>query len=218
MMIRKTTKFGRLSACLFTVLLSATAASLLAQEGPPPLPEGGENLLGQGTPESYVLRNKKDAVAEKAIVLAEPGQPFDKMTRVTVTQASGKPWDSALDINLASNLTSGDLAFLRFYYRTAPGGTDSLSAEMTVQIGEWKPPFSKVLDKKLDVTNEWQRCDLVIPVTTDLAAKVSELTFLLGTAAQTVDIAGVQLVNFHQTVAPATLPPDGEYVVSIESN
>lgn len=209
--MHRITRYGRACASLLALLISA-AAPLLADDAPK-LPEGGDKLLGDKTPEAYVLRTKKGATGEKTLETADAGLPFTQFTRVKVLEATGKPWDAALDIDLASKVANGDLVFLRFYYRASPG-VEPVAAKLTVRLTEWKEPYTKIIEKKVDGTANWQRCDLSLPATSDIVPENSKITFMLGAAKQSMDIAGIELVDYHQAVTKDALPPDGEFPVT----
>jgi hypothetical protein len=200
--------FGkRMVAALVAMLMTSMAWAGEA----PAIPEGGETLLGEKTLDQYVLRARRGAVAEKTIEAEESGQ-FKQYTRVAVT-TPGKPWDAALDINLGAKVSNGDVIFLRFYYRAAPSPDGTSAGKLSAQVGEWKEPYAVAMEQKLTATGEWQRCDLSAAVAQDFDPSKTELTFLLGSVAQTIDIADVQLVNFHTTVSKETLPADGAFLV-----
>lgn len=203
-----------LTLMLALSLLGGGAISMTAWAGeilPEPVPTGGTPALV----EQSVLRNKTGVSAEKieSTLSGSEQLPFTQFTRVTVAETSGKPWASALDIPLNTKILAGDLLFLRFYYRANPesGADPAALGKFTVQVSEWKEPYGKMLDRNLEATPVWQRCDIAITADRDYEADRTELTFLFGEQPQSIDIGGVQLLAYYKIVEKDELPPDGQF-------
>jgi endo-1,4-beta-xylanase len=143
-------------------------------------------------------------------VVAVTGQPFTSANRVVVNPAPANVWDVQLATQNTIAINTGDVMFLQFFARTTAAGA---SGQIQAVFEQNQSPWTKSLITTVSVSgNTWQAFYLPFSAAIDYGlpggtgAVAAQLSFQLGSIAQSIEIAGVQLSRFPAGVNANDLP------------
>ena len=188
---------------------AAPAGSTTAVEAGPPQPAGGYgtvpavDVLGGGI-DTFSLFGAAERVGLSVIDVA--GQPFAKALRAEIKQQSPNAWDVQLLATNERDVKSGDVLLASFWFRTEFVRAESGEAETEVNFELNQPPFEKSLTHAVRAGAEWKQVHLPFVAKRDFKPGEARLTFRLGYAPQTVQIADIKLENFEHRLALGDLP------------
>ncbi len=181
----------------------AFAAAASAQTGVPP---GGSVLLRDDALATFQLRTTQDATAAADTTVDVTGEPFARARRITTTRDLSPAWAIELRVPLAQPAGRGDVALLHFFARSIAAADESGRARVRVVVQKSTPEFDKDLQSEVFAGREWQEFFLPFQYTQARTANESELAFGFGYKKQTVEIGGVELLDYGAHVALSTLP------------
>jgi len=184
---------------LLPLLVAFMSPSLSAAE----IPTGGTTLLG---PEAWLtagLRAEADA-ASLATVVVE-GQPFDRALRVSTTRRPANPWNIKLDAPTTGSVARGDVILIAFWMRTIASEDESGDGVVNAKLQMNEPPHNGV-GGQAQAGAEWRHCLLPRIARVDLPAGSHHFELHLGYWPQTVEIAGLQVINYGDKRTIGELP------------
>jgi hypothetical protein len=189
---------SRLAA--LAALLAAASLSLRAFTVPEGIP-----LLRNGTftespdrPLHWVTRSTGD-IGTFAVAPPTPDETAAVLT-VKVAQAHTQPWMLELRQKLTTPLPKGRNLFLGFEYRISKGYA------FHVYWQKESPPWPKFLALRLsEPVGTWTPCMVAVPVTEDLAADETSLSFHLAEVRGTLEIRNLTAVLVAEHVDLATI-------------
>jgi endo-1,4-beta-xylanase len=190
------------AVCLF--LLAFLSLDAIATAGTSRLPTvAGDVLLTDESLERFQIEGRQRELATSAIV-DTPDQRFSKVLRVTTARAAQSEWNVQLVASMDSGVKSGDVLLARFWMRCL----DSLSGEgfITFVYEMSYREFDKAAETRVGAGAEWTECCVPFRAPRDFPAGESQVCFRVGNQAQTIEIAGLQLINFGNTVKLQNLP------------
>jgi GH35 family endo-1,4-beta-xylanase len=183
---------------IITCLLAALIIPLCAASET--LPAGGIDLVApQG---KLTAGGGKNGSAVKSPI---PGQEFTEAMRITVTNATpDRPWSAYLTAPFtAGSVKKGDRLLVRYMARCVTGGSGLTIAK----IQKSRPPhvpLGTTEDAKFG--QEWEQVNQALIASTDAPEGTGEVTLFFGKQVQTVEIAGLRVLNYGADFDISKLP------------
>ena len=180
---------------------------LLAGAGWQAAPEGGVSLLPDATPEDDLfLSLQPGAAATQATLDVDPadGVPFDRAVRVAVTNPGDEQWSVQLVLNTVGDVAAGDTVLLTFFARGGGGDSGPVRAEAYLQqIGG---SYSKLASAEVAAGGAWTQYLAPAGVSAAQPDGTHQFVVHLGFQPQTVEIGGLEILNYGDRFAPEELP------------
>jgi endo-1,4-beta-xylanase len=190
-MVRRLVTLG-LAATLLTA-----AAPALGQ-----IPSGGQSLVASAPVDAFrVATNRADSR-----IVAVAGPTFDRAISIAVRQA-GKAWDVELSARVAIAVGTGDAGLLRFWARHVPDEhAEAEQAVFAAYAQKASPNWDKSLYVDIAVGSAWQEFLLPFRWNAGYAAQQAAIVFGLGRLRQTVQIGGLEVLDYGRRVPYESLP------------
>ena len=183
------------------------------------LPPGGRLILTSEKPEGFmtggagVFRPADSSGFEKTkdyerCVVSVENMPFKKAFRVRTQDYRGEEYGVELVSILPQPVKQGDVLLVTFYLRGLETKHESGEVITTLRFQRHGPPWTGYLQIKCSLAAKqgWKKFQYPIVCGTDLPAGKSMITFHLGYANQTVEIGGVEVINYGKKVKVEDLP------------
>ncbi|CAN5386012.1 hypothetical protein BH09VER1_BH09VER1_07490 [soil metagenome] len=168
------------------------------------IPAGGTSIIAK---DIFVTPSIKFIGKEYAELKMVPvtGMPFKTALQMNVKTQPIKEYAVQLKAGLTLAVKKGDTLLASFYARTLKGDNDTSDGQVTFAI---KGDISQALITR-HTTNpgaEWQQ--YFVPIDAKDSADLSEgvVTFSFGSMIQTLEIGGIEVLNYEGNVALNTLP------------
>jgi hypothetical protein len=155
------------------------------------------------------------AVAQDLNIINDPGAPQvqgasgrlrddpavqgGKALRVVVRQKGANPWDVAVESAIAQPVKAGDNLLLAFWARLEKGEGGATTTTLpynAVQVSA--APYTTLFAGPAEIGPEWKLHEVRGKVDADHPAATLKATIHLATAAQTVDLGPIFVVNLGQ--------------------
>lgn len=186
------------SSIVFLACLAfAGASAALASD----LPTGGTSLLPPGDLQNLQI---SDPARVEHPDLKITGQPFQKAVEFTLTGPATNPWDVQTSCLIESTVKKGDVLHARIFARCAKSMTGSASVGIVYEMN--KEPWEKSMEFQYSVGSDWTVIDVPFVAKRDFAPEASQFCVRLGYANQTIQIGGVELLNYGQGFDRSKLP------------
>ncbi len=203
----------RLYASLFITLLLA----MLTAYAVDPTPVAGTSVFGDVTLPNFSTGGAGAAANAVFTIVPVTGQTFKQAIQVKVATKTANPWD--VQIGSPSSiipLKKGDYLLATFSVRC----TDSVSGtgSMSAYIQSQGPPWVGIATKDVVAGKDWQQIFIHVQADRDFPAGKYDLSFHLGTQAQTLEIGGISLLNLGTNVDVPKLPTTPLSYVGMEPN
>jgi GH35 family endo-1,4-beta-xylanase len=175
------------------------------------LPDAGISLLQGDTVSSFRLEAAPSIVAPLEVVSVE-GEPFQQALRIRTLANTETPYEAQLYGINATAIHSGDVIFVTFYLRSAESKAKAGSGFTELAIEQGGPDYKKLVTIASSTTPEWKKISLHFTATTntmgalEIPAGKARILFRLGYGPQTIEIGGVEILNFGPTPRSADLP------------
>lgn len=193
-------------AWLAALALAAADPGLTAQEPAfPPLPEipaGGVELVAPADIAKATLSSGPDVRGRHLGGAASPGATA---WQVEVLRPLPNAWSAKLAVPVRGTIRAGDSCLLAFHARAT--GNHGGTAGGTVQVdGSPAGTYAKALAHEFEVGTGWHLVLVPFPAMQDLTETSGQISFLVGTRAQSLEIANTRLWNFGANTPVARLP------------
>lgn len=129
----------------------------------------------------------------------DPGVQGGKALRIVVRGKGANPWDVAVESEVTRPVRAGDELLLAFWARLEKGEGGAATATLpynAVQLAA--APYSAVFAGPVEVGGEWKLHEVRGKAAADYAAGTLKATIHLATAAQTVELGPIFVVNLGQ--------------------
>jgi len=126
----------------------------------------------------------------------DPAVQGGKALRVVVRQKGANPWDVAVESAIAQPVKTGDTLLLAFWARLEKGEGGATTTTLpfnAVQLSA--APYTALFSSPVEVGSEWKLHEVRGKAAADQAAGTLKATIHLATAAQTVDLGPIFVVN-----------------------
>ena len=172
-----------------------------------PVPAGGQSLLAENVEAQLKLGAPKDS-AEMGLVPVKPhaGQPFSQAVRVRTIVRPQRDYEVQLIAPSVAAVTQGDVCLLRFWLRAADTTHESGEARARVYFQKASSDWHKIVDYAASAADQWKRFDVPFVAGRSYPAGQAALGVALGYKPQTVEIAGIRLLNFGRGAKLRDLP------------
>ena len=139
-------------------------------------------------------------------MVAALGQPFKNALRVTTLKAPANAWDVQIATSTDAGVKKGDVLLCRLYARAIKGQAETGEARITFVMECNYAPYTKSVEFDIACPRDWTRFDIPFTAVEDLDAAQVGINIRVGQGVQTVEIGGIEVVNYAATVALKDLP------------
>jgi len=191
----------------FTFTGLAVALGRTGAGSAPALPPGGVALLAVGALDAFgatAQAGNSDAYTLSRVAANGPG--FTQAWRIETRRDLNPPWAVEVRTRLTGAAKRGDTGYLRFYARMLASADETGSGQIRVAVQPAAPPHRQSLDATFAVGAEWQECLLPFTFEDDFAPGAAEVAFGFGFKRETIEVGGVEVVNYGAGVTVASLP------------
>jgi len=132
------------------------------------------------------------------------GLPFSKALRVSTVSAAQSEWNVQLAAGIDSGVSNGDVLLARFWMRCIASMTGEGFVTFVYEMAH--PEFDKAAEMRLGAGVEWTECCVPFRASRDFPAGEARVCFRVGYDPQTIEIGGLQIVNYGDSVEVQDLP------------
>ncbi len=187
--------FRLVSLCLLMTAASRGAGAFAIVPPPPP---GGADLLSGSKPQPVL---PKQGVDFRAANQPDVGTVW----RFTITESPANSWSVQLGATIAGSIKEGDRCLLTFLARCVAGPNDRANGSANVEIRQ-PPDYFKVGRSEFRVGKSWTPNYVPFAAARSIPEGKGGVAIHLGGGVQTVEIAGLRLLNYGPDYDLAKLP------------
>ena len=200
-------------------LLAVTAIVLACACDPAPDgPDGGPDApRPDGLPEPVAILLTPEQMLNQVVHSYEhisayaqrvhlTGEPFAEALRIVLNDVPEHFWEIQTIVPNASPIARGDSLLLEFFVRAVVTEDSSGRVLLSAYFQDAGPPWDKSLLHATSAGSQWRRLCLPFRAKRDYPPGKAVFCFGLGYARQTLELAGVRLVNYGSDVALKDLP------------
>ena len=167
-----------------------------------PIPPGGERVVDAG----HLSRLRKTGAGFAIEPATVEGQAFAEAVRVRTLEEPKEWWDVQLLTPSIAPVEEGDVLLCTFWARGTQTVDESGRPQGMVYFQEPVAPHRKSLSQRFTTGDEWRRYDYPFKARMAFPAGEGVLGFGLGFRPQTLEIGGVQVLNYGPDMRLADLP------------
>jgi GH35 family endo-1,4-beta-xylanase len=149
------------------------------------------------------------------------GQPFSKALRIEVTKKPQRPQDAQIATPVDAAMASGDVLMVSFWMRSGTAGEATLDAGFRTAPGAAGAPVAprgagargrgmffgqSALNAPAVAGTAWKKVQFPFALTRAYNKGEAEVSFALGLREQTVEIGGIELLNYGTSKKVSDLP------------
>lgn len=138
--------------------------------------------------------------------IAISGRPFSSALRIRTAVQPKKAYEFQLKIPLPVAVRKGDVLLAIFYLRTIEASDETGMCRADFVMQQTMPPHKSSVSFPATAGGEWQRFDVPFTSLADYPVGTGRVNFTLGHTPQVIELAGLELINFGQTVRIEDLP------------
>ena len=138
--------------------------------------------------------------------IAVTEMPFTQALRIQAKSASTQVWDAQIISATTADVKAGDSLFLSIFVRGSSAANETGEVTATAYLQRSSGDFAKVVSASLNAGSNWRQ--FLVPVKSDYTIPAGQHQFVIHLAyyAQTIDIGGISLVNYHNAIPVEQLP------------
>lgn len=125
---------------------------------------------------------------------------------IRVLKGSKSQYSVRMDFNVDSEIRKGDVMLARLSMRTISARQESGESAVYVCFQQKESPYGKSLVSQIGTGREWKTFDLPFVAHKDFATGEAVLQLALGALEQHIEICGVQILNFKNSLSLNDLP------------
>ena len=167
-----------------------------AVEGVPVVPDD---------PSSFAFRCEGPRQA-KAEVVEVAERSFTKAWRIVVMEQPANPWKVQLDTPSISGVRRDDTLWVRFFFRCPGSREESGEGRITIVFETAGGNHEKSIDLTVGAGKEWKEFAFPFVSRHDLAAGEARIALRAGFRPQTIEVGGLELLNFGKGKKVEELP------------
>ncbi len=200
----------------FFLLASAVGTSCIRREGAPaemvqgavepaadePLPAATDVLADRGVA-AFQVQGAKEKVEVQTVPVE--GQTFAQALRADIKEESGSAWTVQVQAKTATPVDKGDVMLATFFARVEKE-QESGGGETEFVFEQASEPYTKSVSYPVPLTTEWRKVQVRFIAASSYAPGEAQAIFRLGYEPETIQVAGVTVQNFKDTVSIARLP------------
>ena len=171
------------------------------------IPAGGEALLAAdalGAFKATATGGNGDAFVFTTADARGPG--FSRVLKVETTRDLSPAWAVEVRTPLGGVVKKGETGFVRFYARALASADETGSGQVRVAVQQAGPEYTKSLEQTVTMRGAWQEFLLPFTFVGDFAAGRLELSFGFGFKRESIEIGGIEVLNYGKRVDVAALP------------
>jgi GH35 family endo-1,4-beta-xylanase/peptidoglycan/xylan/chitin deacetylase (PgdA/CDA1 family) len=192
--------FSQLHDALASAPVTAPAATSHTE-----IPSGGEPVHASlANYKSTAGSGNSDAIKFSTVDAAGPG--FTQALHVETTRDLSPPWAIEVRAAFTKKVRKGDVALVRFFARAISSTDETGFGQVRVAVQRGGGDYHQSLDSTVQMRGEWQEFLLPFAFADDLAAGEGELTLGFGFKRQVVEVGGIEVLDFGNTIALSALP------------
>ncbi len=186
----------------FTLILLLNIAFAYSAPTPPKeIPTGGTALLPSDYIEKLIFQGEEYGKIE---AISVEGMPFSKGVRVTVAKQPVKYYHIQCRGNLSGPVKKGETLLVSFYLRNVgKGNNDTGLGHVNIAL---KSGAELIAKDVMTPGGEWQRYFLPFQAQTSGTEKDANLGFGFGGMLQTIEVGGVEVLNYGTQLKTTDLP------------
>ena len=126
----------------------------------------------------------------------DPAVQGGKALRIQVKRKGANPWDVAAESAISKPIAAGDQLLMAFWVRLEKGEGGATTGTLNynaIQLGA--EPYTTLLSGPVEIGPEWKLAEIRGKADKDYAAGTLKATIHLASAAQTVDLGPIFVVN-----------------------
>ncbi len=159
---------------------------------------------------TYLLANTEAAILNQSFatqgvqkeIISVEGQPFTQGVRLTTMDRLANFWERSIQFNINTPIAEGDALLVVAWIRGISGERGRGFVNHNFELGE--APFTNLGNQRMAPAGEWQQ--LLIPYEATLDLPRSWYKVNLGFQAQQVEMGGVVVLNFGESLSVDQLP------------
>jgi endo-1,4-beta-xylanase len=186
----------RLDGCLRRLVVSLLAATLADAHGREPVP------LLPAVPSAALQGTDADAGRLEAV---GDGAGRERVFRVTTTRKPPYPWNVSLPTATIGRIAAGDTLQVTFSARRVTSSHETGEAQIDCVVEEAAGDHRKLAESAHSFTDVWADVSVPFRADHDYGPGEAQVALRFGFAPQSVEVAGLALVNHGPQVDPATL-------------
>jgi GH35 family endo-1,4-beta-xylanase len=175
----------------------------------------GDRLLPSDAAAAFSLVGTQQQLAKTQLVEVT-GQSFDRAIRVTIEPGVTAEWNAQLRAACLAPIKSGDVLIGHFWMRC----TESMTGDGAVGfvVEQNREPFGKAADQRVTAGGKWTECFVPFRARRDFAADETQICLRLGYDRQTIEIGGIEVLNFGASAKLEDLPRTKITYIGREAN
>jgi GH35 family endo-1,4-beta-xylanase len=167
-------------------------------------PAGGLTIVSaEPAAFTFVSEGPKQAVAE---IVPVSGQPFAKAWRVEILAQPPNPWKVQLVTRSAAPVKRGDVLWARFFLRCTASRQESGEGRLTLVFETADEDHDKSIDLTVGAAGDWKEFTFPFTCRHDLPAGGAQIALRVGFRPQSVEIGGIEIINYGNTRKLTDLP------------
>ncbi|MFG0247861.1 MAG: endo-1,4-beta-xylanase, partial [Phycisphaeraceae bacterium JB051] len=187
------------------MVLMLTGSAVLAKQTDK-LPSGGQSLLAEQALFNATIDGKSRGQASQSSVDIKD-MPFEKALHVEILNKPEYDRDIQLVCETMGDIDIDDTLYFEVWVRTL-GSDDHQTQNGVVRLvlEQNFKPWKKIIWMKQEVGKQWTHFQIPVRSRQALPAGKGKVAIRLGGQKQTLELGGLRLLNFKQSVDPKTLP------------
>ena len=188
-----------------------------------PLPPGGVSLIETAkSGDAPAFKASVDpAVIAPVQTVETSGQPFKQALRLKTLAVTPTPYTIQLYAKTIAPVQAGDVLFVRFYMRTLDTQSETGAGSTELVIEQGGPDYRKLITFPGNAGKEWTEFRIPFVATKEniggngnsIPAGTANVLFRLGYGPQTIEIGGVEILDFGSKARVQDLPqPNVSYI------
>ena len=182
---------------LFVLLAVAFAATGAAAADEGEVPAGGEVVMAPSPGDLF-------AVGDLSVESIE-ADGVERAARITLDRPPAQPWEAQVTAATTAPVSKGDVLLAEFFVR----GKADLGAEAAIEFvfERRAEPWEKSVERSITAgPGEWTRVLIPLRANADFEVEGAQVAIRVGYQAQTLELAGLRVLNFGDSVQPEDLP------------
>lgn len=122
------------------------------------------------------------------------GHSFRQAVRISTLAGAASEWNAQLRVRPSASIQSGDVLLARFWMRCTESMTDEGFTGFVYECT--RPDFDKAVEVRLAATAQWTEYFVPFRAARDFPREESQICFRVGFDRQTIELGGIEIVNF----------------------
>lgn len=170
---------------------------------PPPAPAGGEAVL---SPDAMATPRITGAPDVAITTLPWEEKPGESRLKIESRRARPNPWNASVHFSFRNGIEAGHVGLLWFYVRKAAGAGEGRAGGSVLVGGAVEGEYRKALSHDFQPGEDWSLVLVPFQAIESVPAGTGEVSIHLGEHAQSIEIAGLNLLDYGRRIGAGELP------------